>query len=301
MIVYQKFNLSDFSDCLIVTDELLGELYGIKGDNVYYLPRGESAKSFENVQSLCRWFLSRNLERRGRVVAVGGGSVGDTVGFAASIYKRGVALTHVPTTLVAQIDSSIGGKTAIDLDGVKNAVGTFYSADTLIDIRFLQTLSQEQILCGQGELLKYRMLSSEIDGVFARGNVENTVRACAEYKSNVCSLDPYDSGVRRRLNFGHTVGHALELSCGLTHGAAVANGIYYATNLAYKLGKCAKSYRDEWTDKVKALFPIVPLSREILELTRFDKKNVGGKVTFVLPDAFDETSVSTEELISLLL
>ena len=90
------------------------------------------------------------------------------MGFAASVYKRGVALTHVPTTLVAQIDSSIGGKTAIDLDGVKNAVGTFYNADTLIDVRFLRTLSQEQILCGHGELLKYRMLSDEIDGVLPK-------------------------------------------------------------------------------------------------------------------------------------
>lgn len=301
MIVYQKFNISDFSDCLIVTDGHVGELYGINGDNVYYLPRGESAKSFENIEKLCRWFLSCNLERRGCVVAVGGGSVGDTVGFAASVYKRGVALTHVPTTLVAQIDSSIGGKTAIDLDGVKNAVGTFYNADTIIDVRFLQTLPQEQILCGQGELLKYRMLSSEINGVFAKGNIENTVRACAEYKSSVCIADPHDIGVRRKLNFGHTIGHALELSCGLTHGEAVANGIYYATDLAYKLGKCGKTYRNEWTDKVKALFNIIPLSREILRLTVHDKKNGNGKISFILPPDFGETAFTMEQLISLLL
>ena len=301
MIVYQKFNISDFSDCLIVTDGHVGELYGIKGGNVYYLPRGESAKSFENIEKLCSWFLSRNLERRGRVIAFGGGSVGDTVGFAASVYKRGVALTHVPTTLVAQIDSSIGGKTAIDLDGVKNAVGTFYNADTLIAVRFLRTLSQEQILCGQGELLKYRMLSSEIDGVFAKGNIENTVRACAEYKSSVCAADPHDNGIRHKLNFGHTIGHALELSCGLTHGEAVANGIYYATDLAYKLGKCGKTYRNEWTDKVKALFNIIPLSREILRLTVHDKKNGNGKISFILPPDFGETAFTMEQLISLLL
>lgn len=300
MIDFKRFNLQDYSDCLIVTDEKIGGLYNIKGDSVYYLPQGEAAKAFVHVEQLCKWFLAHNLTRSGEVVAVGGGSVGDTAGFAACVYKRGVKLTHVPTTLVAQIDSSIGGKTAIDLEGVKNAVGTFYPADTVIDVDFLKTLPDDQMKNGQGELLKYRMLSGEIDKVAATGDIASIVKACADYKAMICKLDPYDNGARRTLNFGHTIGHALELSLGIPHGAAVANGIYYETALAHKLGKCDDNYLNKWTDEVTKRFVIYPLSAEILRLTVTDKKNSGNGVIFMLPDNFGVTELSVDEVIYLL-
>lgn len=300
MIIFKDFNLREFEDRLIVTDKHIGELYDIAGENVYFLPEGEQAKSFACVERLCQWFLSKNLKRGGQVVAVGGGSIGDAVGFAASIYKRGVSLTHVPTTLVAQIDSSIGGKTALDIDGTKNAVGTFYSADTVIDVNFLQTLDKEQMTNGLGELIKYRMLSDKINEVSSMGDVEQTIKACVEYKSEICAVDPYDRSIRRKLNFGHTIGHAMELALNISHGQAVANGICYETILAYKLGKCDERYRNKWTQEIADSFKIYPLSDEILRLTLSDKKNDGNGVSFVLPSDFDSVTLSLNEVISLL-
>lgn len=302
-ITFDKFKLSNYIDCLIVTDNRIASLYQIYGDNVYLLPQGEQAKSFEQVQKLCSWFLSRNLTSRDKVVAVGGGSIGDAVGFATSIYKRGVDVLHVPTTLIAQIDSSIGGKTAINLDGVKNAVGTYHFGDTLIDVDFLKTLSDEQLTSGMGELMKYRMLSSSVEKAFndCNGITSNVIKACVKYKQSVCDVDPYCKGARNKLNFGHTIGHALELSCGISHGVAVANGIYYETLMANKLNVCSREYACKWMKAVTDKFHIYPLTDKILSLALNDKKNTRDKVGFVLPKDFTEAYFTIDKVKELLL
>lgn len=280
MITFKKFNLADFSDSLVVTDENVARICGINGDNVFVLPSGEQTKCFARLEELCKWFLSKNLHRNGKVVAVGGGVVGDLCGFAASVYMRGVALTHVPTTLIAQIDSAIGGKTAIDLDGVKNVVGSFYSADTQIDIDFLQTLPSDQMLNGQGELLKYRMLSGKIDSLCS---LSEQISECVRYKLQLCKEDPLDKGKRHLLNLGHTIGHALELYYGIPHGIAVANGIFYETELAYCLGRCGLDYKTKWQNEVQKTFPVYSLTEQVLNLTVHDKKNCNQSICFVLP------------------
>lgn len=299
MIKYKKFNLNDYADCVIVTDDNLSDLYGIKGDNVYILPQGERAKNFFHVESLCKWLVSCNFPRNGRIVAVGGGSLSDTVGFAASVYKRGVSLTIAPTTFLAQIDASIGGKTSIDVGTVKNAVGSFYAADVVIDVDFLKTLDERQMLNGYGELLKYRMLCPVIDNV-SDGNISDIIKACVDYKMQLCNADLYDLNVRRKLNFGHTIGHAMELSLGLPHGIAVANGLYYETSIARKLNKCNKQYFDKWMKEIQSRFKIYSLTSEALDLTLNDKKNMGGDVAFVLPDKFDVVSLPLEYVKTLL-
>ena len=302
-VTFQKFDFSQYKDCLVVTDSKVAKLYGIAGDNVFLLPRGERAKSFKHVQALCRWFLANKLEKSGTVVAVGGGSVGDTVGFATSIYKRGVNVLHVPTTLIAQVDSSIGGKTAVNLCGIKNAVGTFHFGETLIDTDFLKTLDDAQMRNGLGEILKYAMIDEHVRAAYddGKGNLCDIIRACVACKQHLCDADPFDSDVRKVLNFGHTVGHALELACAIPHGVAVANGIYYETRLATKLEICDKSFADKWTREVAAKFTIYPLTKEILSTTLQDKKNVGGKVCFVLPDVFEQVYLTIEEVEELLL
>ena len=300
MITYKKFVLNDYKDSLIVTDDKISELYGIRGDNVYLLPQGEAAKSFDNVERLCTWFLDKRLTRSGSVVAIGGGSIGDAVGFAASVYKRGVCLTHVPTTLLAQIDSSIGGKTALDLNGVKNAVGTFYNADTVIDVDFLKTLDDVQMLSGNGELLKYRMLSKDVDAVYHGEITEPVIKACVDYKQSLCSVDPFDHNERRKLNFGHTIGHAMELTYAIPHGHAVANGIYYETLLAYKLHKCTREYLNKWVAEIQRQFEILALNEQILDITINDKKNDGNAVCFVLPSDFEQHNLTINQLKSLL-
>lgn len=297
-----KFNLSNYTDCLVVTDGTLQQLYNIHGDNVFVIPCGECAKNFATVQQLCSWFLSKNLRKNQTVVAVGGGSVGDTVGFACSIYKRGVNLLHVPTTLLAMVDSSVGGKTAIDLDGVKNAVGSFHLGDVLLDVDFLNTLPPDQMQNGHGEILKYRMLTSQIDEFFAQGNIQDTIWACANWKQAVCELDPFDEGIRQRLNFGHTIGHAMELTLGIPHGLAVLNGIYYETLLAHKLGLCDKNYLTKWQNEVSKLVDVCPtLTDSMLDATLQDKKNDNQLVTFVLPNKFERIQLPLAQLKDLLL
>ena len=281
MITFAPFSQQNFADSLIVTDGNLQRLYGIVGDNVYLLPDGEQTKCFAVVEGLCRWFLQKGLSRDGKVVAVGGGSVGDTVGFAASVYKRGVHLTHVPTTLLAMVDSSVGGKTAIDLDGVKNAVGTFYRADTLVDVRFLSTLDSVQLASGMGEVLKYRMLSARIDGAT---DLVETIRLCVEYKERLCEEDFFDRGTRHVLNAGHTVGHAVELAYNIPHGIAVANGLYYELQLAKRLDLCTLAYMNKWQGEIMRHFDICNVTLSALEAIKQDKKNTAdGNIAFVLP------------------
>lgn len=302
-VTFGKFDFTKYSSKLVVTDRKLAKLYGIAGDNVYLLPRGERAKSFACVKGLCRWFLSKGLCANDTVVAVGGGSVGDTVGFATSIYKRGVNILHVPTTLIAQIDSSIGGKTALDLCGVKNAVGSYHFGDTLIDCDFLNTLDKTQYLSGYGELIKYRMLGAQVQQADddSEATLQEVIAACVAYKQHLCEIDPYCQNERNKLNFGHTVGHALELYYKIPHGVAVANGIYYETLLAAKLGKCSQEYADKWTGEIAQGFPrIYPLNSKIVSLMLHDKKNAGGKVCFVLPDAFEQVCLTTKEIEELL-
>ena len=286
---FEKFDLQDFKDCLVVTDSKLQELYNITGDNVFIIPRGENAKNFGTVQALCSWFLQKNLKRNQTVVAVGGGSVGDTVGFACSIFKRGVGLLHVPTTLLAMVDSCVGGKTAIDLDGVKNAVGTFYPAEALVDPVFLNTLDDTQMLNGMGEILKYRMLTCQVEDVYNECDLLDVIRSCYHYKLAVCELDTFDEGIRRQLNFGHTIGHAMELALGIPHGLAVLNGIYYETLIAHKLGLCDQDYCQKWQkEALRLVGEIFPLTNAMLDLTLQDKKNDNDLVTFVLPRKFYE-------------
>ena len=303
-VTYGKFDLSNYKNNLIVTDANIAKLYNIVGNNVYLLPQGESAKSFEHVEALCKWFLANNLDKNGRVVAVGGGSIGDTVGFATSIYKRGVNVLHVPTTLIAQIDSSIGGKTAVNLGDVKNAVGSYHFGDTLIDYGFLKTLDGEQMKSGWGEIIKYAMLDKSVQKFYADGDVSlpDIISECVRCKRRICEIDPQCNGERNKLNFGHTIGHALELTYGIPHGVAVANGIYYETLLALRLGKCAQAYADKWMGEVKDNFQnIYPLNKKIVSLMLQDKKNADGKVCFVLPEAFEKEYLTLEKVEELLL
>lgn len=301
MITFDKFQLNNFDKNLIITDKHIAEIYDIKGNNVVYLPRGEKAKTFAVAEKLCKIFLQRNLQKDDTVVAVGGGSIGDVVGFACSVYKRGIRLLHVPTTLLAQVDSSIGGKTAIDLCGVKNAVGTFYHADTLIDVNFIATLTTDQLESGKGEIIKYCMLCQDVAKLYDNGTLQQVIKACADYKQSICDRDFADGNIRHRLNLGHTVGHALELSHKLPHGVAVANGLYYETLLAYKLGKVSQEYWEKWQNVIANNYKLVKLEYPDLQLIVNDKKNENGLIGFVFPPQFDTEYLPYEQVEQLLL
>lgn len=219
----------------------------------YCVPAGEKTKSFENLQKLLNHLLNHQAERSDLLVAFGGGVVGDLTGLAASLLKRGMKFVQIPTTLLAQVDSSVGGKTAINSQHGKNLIGTFYQPHrVIIDTHFLTTLPARQILAGYAEIVKYGLiydknffnwLDSHAFSIISLVDnnilVEAITRSC-EIKANIVRTDEYEGNQRQILNFGHTFGHALEAENSyrdsLLHGEAVGCGMALATKYSQRLG-----------------------------------------------------------------
>ena len=267
------------------------------------LETSEEGKTLETVKALERWLLQEDASRGALLLAVGGGITTDLVGFAAAIYKRGIRYANVPTTLLAQVDAAIGGKTGVNLDGYKNMLGAFRMPEcTVLEAAFLRTLPSREWRCGLAELLKtfligdgpaYAALVSSLklaQNEDERG-IEDDIRRAAAIKAQIVTEDPEEHGVRAKLNLGHTFGHAIEHEARLhgadiTHGEAVAMGILLAAELSERLGVAQKGL----SAQLKADFMAVGLPVEcpypvedLVEALRKDKKAVtGGKVKFVL-------------------
>ena len=197
------------------------------------IEEGEASKTPENFVNLCRRMLEAGFSRKDCVAAVGGGVSGDMAGFAAACYMRGIDFYNIPTTLLSQVDSSVGGKTAVDLDGVKNIIGAFYQPKgVLIDPDVLETLSPRQFACGAAEIIKIaacmdRELFERIEsqGIAGNSRIEEIIAAAVALKARVVEEDEKEKGLRRVLNFGHTLGHGIETVTGLFHGECVALGM----------------------------------------------------------------------------
>ncbi len=253
----------------------------------FLLGDGEEAKSLGSVEMLCRGFAEWGLHRGDVVVAVGGGVVTDVGGFAAAVYHRGVAVIHVATTLLGQIDAAVGGKTGVNLPEGKNLVGAFWQPSAVIcDIDTLDTLPQREMRSGLGEMAKYRFLGvADLPGM----TMDEAVAACVEAKASFVSVDEREAGRRALLNYGHTLGHALETAgdFDLTHGEAVGIGMIFAARLAHRLGRIdyPRVALHETTVADYGL-PLRPErshhSDELVELMRRDKKAAGAELTFVL-------------------
>jgi len=265
---------------------------------------GEASKTMATVESLCRGFAASGLLRGDVVVAFGGGVVGDVAGFAAAVYHRGIAVVQVPTTLLAQVDAAIGGKTAVNLPEGKNLVGAFHQPQAVLaDTTTLTTLPDVEFRSGLGEVAKYacmpdgrevaELLDQEAPQVLARDPdvLSRLVTACVAIKAAVVAADPEErTGARAALNLGHTLGHALEttLEHSLAHGEAVAIGLVFAANLAARLERVGSDV----PERVAALLNELGLPTKVAgptptvdELTAVmarDKKAKGG-LTFVLP------------------
>lgn len=203
----------------------------------FTIPDGEPTKRLSTIEGLCEEFASWGLSRADCVVAVGGGIVTDVAGFAAAVYHRGIPVVHVATTLLAQIDAAIGGKTGVNLEHGKNLVGAYWQpAAVLCDTEMLSTLPQRERLCGFGELAKYHWLGG---GRLDELELDEQVAACVRIKAEVVAADEREGGRRAVLNYGHTLAHAIEIAGGhdLRHGEAVAVGLIYAAELALRLGR----------------------------------------------------------------
>ena len=283
------------------------------------LPAGEGTKGWTQFARAVDWLLEQKVERRDVVVAFGGGVIGDLAGFAAAVLRRGVRFVQVPTTLLAQVDSSVGGKTGINSVHGKNLVGAFHQPSLVIaDTAVLGTLSARDFLAGYGEVVKYGLLGSapffewlEANGpALAAGDMGarvEAVRRSVQMKADIVVRDETEQGDRALLNLGHTFGHALEAATGfsdrLLHGEGVAIGCGLAFELSARLGLCAQ----EAPSRVRAHLAEMGMARDLsavpgglpdadglLELMGQDKKVVDGQLRFILARAIGEAFVTAD-------
>ena len=302
----------------IITDNNVFEIYGryfddkIKNKNLYYyaIPAGEQNKNAENYLKIIEFLSANRFTRRDCIVAFGGGVVGDIAGFVASTYMRGIDCVSVPTTVLSMVDSSVGGKTAIDFGGTKNLIGTFYSPKcVIIKVSFYATLPVREIKSGFGEIIKYAFLNHEITADRIRSGFDaELVYDCLSIKKRIVESDAFESGDRKLLNLGHTFGHAIEelSDFTLSHGECVVKGLYLTLKASQKLNDIA----DRTVEKAVALLKCkghdveTELSVEDIEKALYkDKKYDGENLSFV---ALDKdltpyiTKITVKELVSLL-
>ena len=269
---------------------------------IFVLPAGEENKNFQSLYRILEKMTGAGLHRTSRLFAVGGGVIGDIGGLAAALYMRGISCVQVPTTLLSQVDSSVGGKTAVDLGGVKNVVGAFYQpCEVLIDPTFLKTLPAREIKCGLGEIVKYAALSEEIFDLLNNAKdawtdiafLETLILSCVRHKACVVEADEKESGERRSLNVGHTTGHAIELTSGLSHGESVLFGMLLETKMAISAGICEKRYGEALLALIEKAIQQTPVSKidfssieQDAEKARSDKKNTDdGKIKMAVAKA----------------
>ncbi len=271
------------------------------------MPPGEVSKSFAGLERLCGALLDLEIDRKGLIIALGGGVMGDLTGFAAGVLKRGVAFAQIPTTLLAQVDSSVGGKTAINAAQGKNLIGLFHQPRIVIaDTALLETLPRRELLAGYAEVVKYGALGDaqffewlELKAAKALGGDDKAmVKAVAHscrMKADIVARDERETGDRALLNLGHTFGHALEAATGfsdrLIHGEGVAIGMVLAFDLSVKLGLAPGQDAERFRRHLKAIglpasISDIPGSRpsagELIRHMAHDKKVTDGKLTFIL-------------------
>ena len=279
----------------VVTDSNVYALYSawiekyFSGAEIFVLSAGEKNKNFQSLYAILNKMTEAGLHRTSRVFAVGGGVVGDIAGLAAALYMRGISCVQIPTSLLAQVDSSVGGKTAVDLGGVKNVVGAFYQpCEVLVSPEFLNTLPQREIKCGLGEIVKYAALNCEIFDLLAQNTdklsnltfLSSLTAACICHKAKVVQADEKERGERKSLNVGHTTGHAIELVSGLSHGESVLVGMRIETEIAMQEGACEKAYGKKLLEIIDGALNTQPITQltissidEAAQKAKSDKKN----------------------------
>ncbi|MDX2265140.1 MAG: 3-dehydroquinate synthase [Hyphomicrobiales bacterium] len=315
--------------CAVITDKNVAPHYAptlsrtlgarLIGDPIVF-PHGEATKSFAHLERACARLLDARLERGDAVIALGGGVIGDLAGFAAAILKRGVRLVQIPTTLLAQVDSSVGGKTGINTAHGKNLIGAFHQPSLVIaDIDTLSTLSPREFRAGYAEVVKYGLLGDapffdwlegSREAVFAHGEplIDAVERSCRA-KAEIVLEDERETGRRALLNLGHTFGHALEAWAGydgsLIHGEAIAIGMALAFRFSTREGHCREEDAARAVAHLRASgLPTslaesetltgkpAPSTDEIVELMQQDKKVVQGSLTLILVRAIGEAFVA---------
>ena len=299
----------------VVSSPLVWRLHGQRfaaaaSAEVILVPDGERSKQLATVSRVYEALIRANADRASTLVTFGGGVIGDLAGFAAATYLRGIALVHVPTTLLAQVDSAIGGKVGVNHALGKNLIGAFYQPlAVVVDPSVLDTLPRREFRAGLYEVIKYGMTSSPTlfqrlvssrKAIFSRDPdvLAAIIGESCRIKAEVVSKDEKESGLRRILNFGHTAGHGLEAVTKyrrFRHGEAVAYGMLVAAQLAVARGALAPSDRQALADLIASLGPLPPVGDipidEVMEAMVHDKKVVAGRLHVVLPTAIGATAI----------
>ena len=314
---------------VIVTDENVAALHletlenSLDAAKIFHstltLPPGEATKSWTYLQKTVDFLLEEKTERADVIIALGGGVIGDLVGFAAAILRRGVSFVQIPTSLLAQVDSSVGGKTGINTSQGKNLVGAFHQPSLVLsDVEVLNTLQKRDFMSGYGEVVKYGLLGSEDFFVWLEKNGSalvtgditarlEAVRMSCQIKVDIVAKDETEQGDRALLNLGHTFSHALEAATGysnrLMHGEGVAIGCVLAFELSARLGLCPQ----EAPSRVRAHFQkmgmkteiadikgSLPAAAELLLIMAQDKKVVGGKLNFILVNDIGKSFMTSD-------
>ncbi len=298
-----------YTNRFIVIDQHVYEMHKEKVDVIIdgfpflVINGGEENKNFIVLEQILKSMVEAKLDRKSCLVIIGGGVIGDIGAFAASLFMRGIACVQVPTTLLSQVDSSVGGKTAINFQGVKNLVGSFYQPEAVfIDVDYLVTLDKDHIYSGLGEVVKYGFI---LDGEFIdhyhyhRENLLvldpktmiQIISQGIQFKTTIVTKDEKEDSIRKILNFGHTIGHGLEVleTFDGAHGQAVAEGMIYESILAFDRGMISRQYLDEIIQICQPLFQWKTWTdgdkEEMLRNIRLDKKNEGHKIHMILPVA----------------
>jgi len=323
---FADFPQDRYSAIFILTEEHLwgrwGKKFlresGVENARLLFVPPGEKSKSVMMVERVGAELLAKGADRRSLLVAFGGGVVGDLGGFVASIYMRGIDYVQAPTTVLAQVDSSIGGKTAVNVRAMKNLLGTFYPPRTVLaEPAVLASLDERSFRSGFFEVVKHAILSGpaffrELEVTTSRllpkqaGRLEGTLARAAKIKVEVVSRDEREAGLRRVLNLGHTFAHALEEASGyerFLHGEAVGWGLLIVSRLANLLGVLDLAEGERIDRLVRQIGPLPTLrtlrARRVLELLPKDKKAVRGRIHWVIPERIGKVRISDQVPMSL--
>ena len=309
-----KENSINFKQCLLIIDINISQKYiskikkslNKKKIYVYLFKANEINKNFNSVNKILDILLNKNFSREDCVISIGGGITGDVSGFAASLFKRGLKFANIPTTLLAQVDSSIGGKTGVNSKYGKNLIGSFYQPSLVIsDIQFLKSLSKREIICGYGEILKHSLIDNKKFFNFLNKNlkkilslsspfIEKAIYESCKIKKIIVQKDEKEQGLRKILNFGHSFAHAFEATLGfskkLNHGEAVILGMKVALNFSVKTNNMNKDEyysiinhinNSDLPSSIRKFFNTKDLNKILSFMTK-DKKNRSDKINLVL-------------------
>jgi 3-dehydroquinate synthase len=300
-------------DPIIITDKRVWDLYGgrFPGGRVVMIGEGEKIKNLSTVEMIYRKLIDFKADRATFIIGIGGGIVCDITGFVASTYMRGLRFGYVATTLLAQVDASVGGKNGVNLDGYKNMVGVFNQPDFVIcDLSLLKTLPEREISCGIAEIVKQAAIADAALFSFLEhnyrqtllldaGTIQKLVFDSVQIKAAIVRADEKEKGERRKLNFGHTFGHAIEKTVGLSHGEAVSIGMVMASELSASRGHLAKTGKQRLRQLLENMNLPVRMSLDpdpVWDALQKDKKRADDRIHFVMLAEIGKALVETVAL-----